>query len=587
MAGPSRPHKRRKLQAEDDRKPLQGETQESYEVVQKKKYGKVVPDEDDFEEEARGAASIVPVKSKAKGKGRSKERPESEAEVEEDMVPPYKMGPPLGIKKNSITTTKSKPKSGSILRSHSKSETLPPLKLTTKPKKSKPSPNRFRSSPFAAKLPSKVAEQLAQADDHDNEINDDDNMDLGYPEPQNQQQQQQNQHDLLFLPGSDDGYDDAAHHPPAAPQTQNAPSSDALIDYDEIPQPPSRPQPQAQPPSSVGLPAFSGLPGSEPEPEPVQQRGFDLSQEVPETQEMESSDAQPGIEDPKPDNLPHDIQEVSSAESAPSKPGMPSSLTASPESTSESNPVDSTGPVAVTSTSIPVPAIESPQKSKPLHPIPQISPSTFHPHLPPPAPTNDEVVEIPSPPSSIEYFSSPEKGQTRESRRLESIKNWGDSEGASGNSRTETILSSDDALRARGQEFTDNESLERDKATGIFNDFIGGSSGEIEFDSSRMDESIIIKEMEDAYVDLSGYGGQEREEQPPLAQEEEESTQDLERERELLVRQQAGDGTVQQRIMSGWSADQEMDVRLVFFPSLCLYFLYCNIHIDYLIDSKP
>jgi hypothetical protein len=544
----------------------------------------VVPNED-FEEETWGAAKVVPAKSKARGKGRSKEKPESEPGDEEPIVPPSKMGPPLGIKKNSITTTKSKPKSGSLSRSHSKSETLPPLKLITKPKKSKPSPNRFRSSPFAAKSPTKATKRLVQTNDHDNEINDDDNMDLGYPDLP-----EQKQHDLLFLPGSDDGYDDTAHHHPAAPQTQNAPSSDGDIDFGEIPRPPSRPQPQS--PSLVGLSTFTEPPASEPEPEPepTQHRGFNLSPEVPETQEMESSNAETEVKDPKPDNLPRDSQEVSSAESAPSKPGRskePSSLVASSESTSEPKPVDSTDPVVVTSTSIPIPAVESPQKSKPLHPIPQISPSTFHPHLPAPAPTNDGVVEIPSPPSSIEYFSSPEKGQTRESRRLESIKNWGGSEGASGNSRTETILSSDDALRARGQELAENESRESEKATGILSDFIGGSSGETEFEPSRMDESLIVQEMEDAYVDLSGCGGQEREETPPLAhlaQEEEESTQDLERERELLVRQQAGDGTVQQRITSGWSASQEIDVRLVFFPCLGLYFsCIATLHITLII----
>jgi len=526
VAGPSRPRKRRKLRGEDDKQPLQEEPQESYEVIQKKKYGKVVPNEDDFKEEAR-AAKVIPMKSKGKGKGRSKERPESEIGDEVPIVPSVNMGPPPGIKKNSKMTR-------SISQSHSKFETLPPLKLTTKPKKSKPSPNRFRSSPFAAKLPTKAVKQLAQT-------NDDAYMDLGYPDLPEQQQ-----HDSLFMPGSDDGYNDAVHRSPAAPQTQNAPSEDGLIDFDEIPQPPSRPQPQTRSPSFEGRSAFTE---QTPEPEPAQHRGFNFSPEVPETQEMESSNAQPGVEDPKSDNLLRGPQEVSPAKATPSKLGgsrKSSPSIVSSMSISESKPIGSTDPVVVTSTSIPIATVESPQKSKPLHPIPQISPSTFHPHLPVQAPTNDEVMEVPSPPSSIDYFSSPEKGQTQKSRRLESINNWGSHEGVSGNSRTETILNSDDALRARGQELTDNESREREKTTGILSDFIGGSSGGSEFEPSRMDEALLVQEMEDAYVDLSGYGGQEREESPPLAQEE--STQDLEP--ELLVGEQMAD------------ADQEMIVEV-------------------------
>jgi len=91
------------------------------------------------------------------------------------------------------------------------------------------------------------------------------------------------------------------------------------------------------------------------------------------------------------------------------------------------------------------------------------------------------------------------------------------------------------------------------------------SRREPEFELDQTDESIIIQAMENAYVDLSGGGGGEQEESQviPLAHEEE-STQDLEREREQRIGQQTGEGDVQQRTMNGWGANQEIDVRLHF-----------------------
>jgi hypothetical protein len=95
-AGPSRPRKRRKIQGELIRElpqSQQAQEQESYEVVQKKKYGMVVPNEDGFEEEAWGAPKVVPVKAKmkAKGQGKGKEPSEVEDDGIEEVVPLTKM----------------------------------------------------------------------------------------------------------------------------------------------------------------------------------------------------------------------------------------------------------------------------------------------------------------------------------------------------------------------------------------------------------------------------------------------------------------------------------------------------------------
>jgi hypothetical protein len=532
------------LHAKVDKPPPESQEQESYEVVPKKKFGKALPDEDNLEEEAWGDAAIVPVQAKVEGKREGKDIPEQEENRGWD-VPLSKMGPPIGVKKNSITTTKSKTKSTSSSRSHSRSEILPPLTITMDPKKPKPSPNRFRASPVS--------------------------MDLGYPEfPV------EHQHDnSLFLPGADDGYGE-----PELPKqpVKDTVSADDIIGGDDVSEPTFQHQPQT--PSFEELPAVIGPSASLPQPGSA--GGLDLSPEVPETQSQESSGAPSGVEVPVQDtaSLEPESQRFSQADVAASSPGtsrMSSSPTGSSRSKakSKSKPGDPKQPVASTSTSVPVSATEP---SKPLHPLPQIPPSIFHPHLPVPQPTNipspDLEVTMESPPSSIDYFSSPEKPRTRDNRQLD---HW-DNSGVDGNSLRDTIISSDGSLRPGEHELvhnepdnrrTEKEISEGDKVNSALSDIINNTScPEAEFESDRIDESIIAQEMEDAYVDLSGGNGGEEELEVhamPLAQEEEESTQDLQLEREEWEKLQAAKDGVEGRAVNGWGADQEMDVRVLLY----------------------
>jgi hypothetical protein len=413
--------------------------------------------------------------------------------------------------------------------------------------------------------------------DNDNDVDNGDSMSLGYPDLPEQQQQ-----DSLFLPGSDDGYGEQAQ-PPAASKMSKTTTVDEHIDFDEIPQPPARPP--LRPPPAVGSPASTELPVAELELDPPPPRGLVFSSEVPETQSQQSSNLQCSVDEPRQVSVLPSPKRGSSTDAALSKPEISRKSSSSAPSSplkSRSNSKAPTQPV-VASTSNAVPAIDlnsRPKKSKPLGPVPQVSPSQFHPHLPVsmsiPPPGDGEAASA-SPLSSIGSFSSPEKQKTQDSRQLESIKNWGDNEGASRSSQRDTILGSDDALRAQEQGLADSEREKRqsewkiardsrEKAKIILSDLAKPRDRESEFDLDQTEESIIVQKMVDAYVDLSG-GGAEEEEEPlfvPLAQEEEESTQDLERERHERMRQQAGEDSVQQRTTNGWGAESQMDVRFLF-----------------------
>ena len=564
-AGPSRPRKRRKFQDETARSPsptTPTQDQGSYGLFKGEQYGKVPP-EDHFKE-TRDASELLSVKAK-KGKGKGRPQPEVVGKGEE--VPLSKMGPPHGIKKNSITGTQSKPKPTSISRSLSRSEVLPPLKLISKPKKSKPSPNRFRSAhftpPHAGESPTRPKMQLSQNDNTENEMDMGDDINIGYPDLYEQL------HNSTFLPSSDDGYQDSESRPSAAKVPTIVPV-DRSADLDEIRRLPS----QAQSSSIAELPS-SGL-------ERRQPGSLILSPEVPETQSQESSNIQSGVEKSQPDIVVPDAQQDTPADAAASEPGMSKELsTSTTESKSKLRSTSEQGgsaqPLASTSKVVPVTNTHSrPRASKPLRPVPQLSPSQFHPHLPACAPTltppDDGEVETASPSSSIDYFSSPEKRKTRDSLRLESIKNWGDNAGASGSSQLDINLGSGDALRARVQELANNEhekreterrkarDVERRKPKRTLNDVIRTSSMEPEFRLDRTDESIIVQEMEAAYVDLSGGGGEEQEEVLVVPFAQEESTQDSECERGQQMKR-LSQNDVQPVTANRRGAVLEMDVR--------------------------
>lgn len=204
VAGPSRPHKRRKIQAEYVSPSPVRTARESFEV-NKKKRRNVAPAEDEFEEETWGAAKIIP--AKGKGKGKEKDISVESREEEESEVPVTKMGPPRGVKKNSV---KYKSKSKSSSRSDSKideaNSNFPSKvpRLTSMPKESKPPANRFRASLNARLYTDEVptrpkSKAVSPAED------DDESMDLGYPELAEPQEQRAIP---LFTPGSDDGYED-------------------------------------------------------------------------------------------------------------------------------------------------------------------------------------------------------------------------------------------------------------------------------------------------------------------------------------------------------------------------------------------
>ena len=217
-----------------------------------------------------------------------------------------------------------------------------------------------------------------------------------------------------------------------------------------------------------------------------------------------------------------------------------------------------------------IPTIDLRAQKKPLRPVPQLSPSTFRPHLP--ASTlsqyQDDPIEMDGPPSSIESFGSPEK-KSVDSRKLESIRNWGEDGDETTERSRDTILTDDQALRARGQELVDMRQMERalkrekNKSKRPLSEVIkrAGMEPESQPELEREEESIIVQEMEDAYVDLSGGGDDwEGSQVLPVPQEEEESTQDLELEKQRL----AAEKGVQQNSVGGLSVEQEITVRLSF-----------------------
>jgi len=204
---------------------------------------------------------------------------------------------------------------------------------------------------------------------------------------------------------------------------------------------------------------------------------------------------------------------------------------------------------------------------KPLRPVPVITPSSFRPHLPSSLPFSTleqypEIdMELEDLMSSIEQFSSPEKGQARPKVRVEKKKISNVNDG--------------DDIRTRGQELAEVAKLERqrlreeekgpkktlsdllngkDKAKGNeIGPFIAGQENFVEWDTLDPGhpgddgggrDSKIVQEMEDAYVDLNGGGDateaidslsfsqEENNARLILRQEEEESTQDLLRDAE-------------------------------------------------------
>lgn len=517
----------------DASSPPTQDTQKSFDVVKKKKYGKAVNDEVDiFEQEAWGAADVRPAKKKAsKGKGKAKEiLPIDDGEEELSDVSEMKMGPPRGVKKYlSGAATKAssmKPRSRK-LDTATTSSPLPPTGFV-KPRKSKPSPSRFRSSPplYDETLPIPITKRHpATAEDE----SDDSHEALQYPESPGQLAYM----DPLFLPDTEDPLD---FLPPSDPRPQQAGSDDDLFDLDDI-------QPQLSPEAQTEEPLADAF-----------------SPEVPETQSQESSNA--------PSEPKH------TAKILIARP-MPSSVPASPNHNlnHQDRTPKHTSPATASSTLPPI--VKSHHgKTKSLGPIPRVDPSTFHPHLPtssprPQTPDGDEQAEAEVPLSSIEQFSPEKSGE----KRVESIGNWGDT------SQMDMVMSDDDALRARGHELAYNmhqrrererartKELEGEKTKKLLSDLIKtyAKESEPELDHNvDMEEASIVQEMEDTFLDLSG-GGDEGDVPPHmhLAQEEEESTQDLLREQELLAQQLAHNSESRQQ---GWDVVRLTNVCAPFCP---------------------
>lgn len=204
--------------------------------------------------------------------------------------------------------------------------------------------------------------------------------------------------------------------------------------------------------------------------------------------------------------------------------------------------------------------------------------------MPSPSLDQDDPIEMEAPLSSIESFGSVEKTKNGDSRKLESIRNWGtDGDGSTQKSR-DTIFSDDDALKARGQELADMRQVERErirererekeKGKRPLSEVIKGASKEPEsqLELRRVDE-LIVQEMENAYVDLSG-GGDDREDLQalPIPQEEEESTQDLDLEREQL--RLAAERDLQLTSVTESQTEQEIIVRSFSFHRRC--FMPCS-----------
>ena len=217
-AGPSRLFKRRKVLVEICR-PAKKHQQVALQDL-----------DDEFDEEARGAAKIIPTKAKDKGKSVAKEKGKDPGPDQKE-VPLSKMGPPRGVKRPSTSTALHKSNSiPSSSKPYSKSDE------SSNTKKAKPSPARFRSpsAPHHISLYADESPSKSRSRKQPQNIDDNSEMDLSEPLPLEHPKRQSQ----LFSPSSDDEYSDygVESHDPAPPTMPNTTTDDTYIDYDAIPQ---------------------------------------------------------------------------------------------------------------------------------------------------------------------------------------------------------------------------------------------------------------------------------------------------------------------------------------------------------------
>lgn len=489
--GPSRQTKRRKVEVESTspkRTP-----QKTHAAIQQHRKSKKKKEDEPEEEEVLTAAVIIPLKSKHKTKGKQS------AEVIDDdsQIPITKMGPPRGAKKRS---SRSKSYSNSISQTGSKANDDYPRNAKSEVQK----PVSTHTPSPLPQTPPKITKESTSS------IDDDERMGLAYPDS-TELQLLQFPEDSLFTPGPDDGYDENEEPGAASPIIPRPSSQSGDEDLED----------NYRGQMKLGSP------------------------EVPETQSQESGNDVAGGSPP---SIPTPV--ALARPSTPIHPSWPkSNVNGSPASASApSSPAVSFLKTPPRRTGVP----------RELRRVPYVSPSAFHPHLPsssvhdrsPSVEVDEADVEADAPLSSIEDFS-PEKSIDH-GKPVDSIKNWGDHT----QSQLDTIMVSDDDLRARGQELVDNEykkkeregkKKEKGKIRRSLSEVLKAVSREPESQPDpiltlgSMDESAV-QDMEDLYVDLNGGGGEGLDtslEYLPMAQEEEESTQDLLMEREELARQLA------------------------------------------------
>ena len=525
-AGPSRPRKRQRVLVElpslKREEKLTEMLREGCEVQPKKKFKRKLPQESilgKFEDEVRSAAKVIkvkdrmkkrsPVKQKEQEKGKFLADLESELdELDEEEYPqptPIKTDPPRGVPKDSTPTKKQRISS---VNGKQKAISNPPLD----PFRRSPTSLREDQTPPKRVKPEDGLVVISEPDPEDE-------IELTYPDGDGYDQASQNfdHQDPPLLPSSDD--------------------SDEHVNCRTL-SPSSSPPPIPHPNSDDVFTNFDTH-----QPHPPKRGHDDLSEEVPATQSQELEDAatatalRDGVAtEPE---LEGGLRGIASLKS-PSTPNLHKSKAKQLQENRTSTPKPDSPP----------------QSSKPLFPVPQMSPSVFYPHLPPSVTRGaleDDEIELDNPPSTIEYFTPSDKPKRKEAEKSESIK-------------TASSQWSDAALRAQRQNLVVQAQRGKGKAR-LPRDVIlewSSSKSETQTDQVIVDEARI-QEMEDRYVDLSG--GVDQDSTKPVPQEEEESTQDLELERLQHLRRLEGDSSgigVDTRAVNGWGHIGEDDKVSVF-----------------------
>lgn len=541
-AGPSKPRKRFKLDAVviANIPPVSArDSQESFDVAKIKKYGKVVKhDVDLFEEEAWGAAAVKPIKGKSStGKAKARDRLNSSEEEEEEV----QVREAAAAKPTKGKTSAGKAKAGERLDSSEEEEEEEEVQVREAAAVKLAKGKRNRNT--------KARESL---EPHDEEEDEEPHHNLktgpprgvkktktystkprSRPTPLATANNKPSSKPSLSKPRPQPAipsYDDAAllsdrHSPVAEEEPDEDNEVEAAASSDHGPDPlflPEDDDPVDQNRPQSSNPSEHHEDVSEPHRQPsyeaqIVETQFDLpSPEVQETQSQESNPQSGAV----------DINQ--------SPPARRSS--SSQRQITSSLPPSSQPPHKRPSSKRPADANLQNGKSKPLGSIPRVSPSTFLPYhrssssrlLTPEADNIEPEVPI----SSIEDFS-PAKSKNK---YADSIRTWGSSQRGPGEEL---------ALRRRGEELAREAQKRRQTENGKktrrpLADLRRIHPAEPEkITEPGPEEDItmdsIVQEMEDEFFDLSG-GGEDQAPIPEhLAQEEEESTQDLHRERQILT----------------------------------------------------